>query len=280
MPDSSIQLGLLLFGTCNEYILKEILSPKYDFGTTSIILSDLIFRFTFASTRPISINTVRKRISRSRQTVTMLPPAAATTLILALSRIISPNLTEPAFNNWYDNDLLPAFMTHQNATLGLRFKAYAPVTPAAPYTHLALYKTTKDVKIGDLVPSTSAYVPPLATTKRDIGPQDVEIKLSVWKRIHVFESLRSRKNQTEGTVSKIVMAVMLEPRAGKEAEVEVEEWYHKQVRTVTYPMLLSFFFPCLICISFLDKLFSFLELLVQGYAKCWLRSSYTLRYSP
>ncbi|KAF2108322.1 hypothetical protein BDV96DRAFT_652890 [Lophiotrema nucula] len=152
----------------------------------------------------------------------------ATQIVLASSRVINPNLTETDFNNWYNTVLLPGFMEHQNASLGVRYRATNRHNVSASQ-YLAIYKTRSAPSswsteaVFSLAERTDAGI-----AKRDIGPEDVAIELSTWNPIQTFESLREKTGQIPPGRPKIVVVVKIEPRAEDEDGTELEDWYRKQ----------------------------------------------------
>ena len=155
--------------------------------------------------------------------------STVTALVTATAHVTNPNITDTEFNQWYNQILLPGFMEHQNASLGLRYKVLnSPInTQPQPWEYLALYKTHGNTSL------SSDFI-----VSRDITPDDVKIELTTWNPIQTFESLRQRRGNVPAGRAKFVFVVKLEPREGEQAEKEVEEWYRKQVR---FLVQISFF---------------------------------------
>jgi hypothetical protein len=152
--------------------------------------------------------------------------ANMTTLMMATAKITNPNLTDTEFNSWYNDALLPSFMTNHNASLGLRYKlAPYPADPRpADWQYLALYKTHENATVS----KSGEQVFPRGLEGRDIGPEDVAIEISSWTHVQTFESLREQKGEVPNGRPKIAMVVKIEPKEGGDAELD--EWYRKQVR--------------------------------------------------
>lgn len=174
----------------------------------------------------------------------MLGPNTTTHLSLAFARVTNPNITTTQFNDWYNTQLLPAFMQNHNASLGVRYQfipfGNATRDAANKWDYVAVYKTHENATatlqnvVGSVDKENGVFN---GLEKRDIGPNDVTIELSTWKPIQTYESLREKRGNVPAGRPKVACIVRLEPREGPEGEKDVEDWYHYQVSTSPYSYL-------------------------------------------
>lgn len=147
-----------------------------------------------------------------------------TSLILAFTRLTNPAKDPSALPAWYNENVMPAFAATHNASLAIGYTILPPVNASdAPYkwTYLGIYKTTENTTL--LEPVTV----PVEKSDGNIQPEDVEIQLSAWRPIQVFESLREKRGTVPEGRPKVACIVRIEPAAGNDAAVE--DWYHYQV---------------------------------------------------
>jgi hypothetical protein len=153
-----------------------------------------------------------------------LSDTKATSLLLAFTRLTNPAKDPSTLPAWYDENVRPTFTTTHNASLALGYTVLPPVNASnAPYkwTYLGIYKTSENTTL-----STPITVP-VVQSDGDIQPEDVEIEVSAWRPIQVFESLREKRGTVPEGRPKVACVVRIEPAAGNEAAVE--DWYHYQV---------------------------------------------------